>query len=410
MDMEALKKEIKRRTRPSPERLLELSRLAPQLSRLIPKYISNIPLALYHELARSRDMPTRAAVAKDHQAPLEILEILARDPQWTVAKAVLGAKVNRKVTLSRTIFETIAGHKRFSVRQTAAESRFCPPDLLEFLARDPAPEVRRAVAENPKASAELLHSLAGDSDNLVVWHVAVHVNASDETLDLLAEHPHPYTRQKSIYPHLSFGHSRTIPVERLIKLSNDPERETLEDIIKHRQAPTWLVEDILGKHPELFEIDPELYIRDGTVYGSLSGDALASAVRHHPDLAETWLERIAQIRDGSSFPFLLAHPNFNLRVLQNLARTNLEFLAELQAKPPKANASAIEQKLFSDFCFKCAYALSRLTVLENLPEHLQNEILEALGTLPADHHMTHQLLKSPFPAVQEFAQGRAPER
>lgn len=407
MDIKALKKEAKD-YRTSPHRLLELARQDTALSRLI-ALRPNLPLQVMHELSKSRDMPTRANVAKNYTAPMEILEVLARDPQWTVAKAVLGAMVNRTVTPNRSTFEIIAAHKRHTVRQTAADNRFCPPDLLERLAQDPAPEVRRAVAENITATAELLHRLAADPDDRVVWNVAHHPNTTDETLDLLAEHPHPHTRHLSIYRYLSFSRKREIPVERLVKLANDPEREILEDIIGHRNAPTWLVEQVMNQHPELFAIGPELYIRDGMVYGSLSGNPLARAVENHPDLDYTLLERIASIAEGSIFRCLQAHPKFDLNLLERLARAYLEQLAQLLAAPPAPKASAAEQKLHSDLCFKCAYSFARLTLRENLPEHLQSEILEALGRVPVDHHVINQLLESPFPAVREFAQGRKPE-
>ena len=407
MDIKALKKEAQHHST-KPERLLELAGQDTELSRLIAKR-PNLPLDVMRELSKSRDMPTRANVAKNHSAPVEILEFLARDAQWTVAKAVLGAKVNRTVTLSRTIFEIIVGHKRFSVRQTAAESWLCPPDLLEHLAQDPAPEVRRAVADNPKATAELLHCLASDPDNRVVWNVADHVNTSDATLDLLAEHPHPYTRQLSIYPYLSFSRNRDIPVERLVKLAGDPERKTLENIIEHDKAPTWLVEQILNQHPELFQIEPELYIQGGTVYGSLSGSPLAGVVENHPDLDYTLLERIAAVVDGSISHRLLRHPKFDLNLLERLTRAHLEYLTQLLAAPPEPSASSAEQKLFGDLRFHCTYRLAEFTTLENLPGHLQSQIPEALYPLPLRDHIINQLLQSPFVAVREFAQGRTPE-
>ena len=85
----AVLREIKSYTTTA-ERLLEIARASPEHARLIPRHRRGIPLAVYRELGASADMPTRAAVAKDPEAPLEILELLARDRQWTVAKAVFG--------------------------------------------------------------------------------------------------------------------------------------------------------------------------------------------------------------------------------------------------------------------------------------------------------------------------------
>ncbi len=221
MDLKALK-QVAQNHRTTKERLLELAKLDPSLSREIAKRLT-LPLDVSLELCKSDDMSTRAALAKNSQTPVQILEILAGDSQWTVAKAVLGAQVNRTVTLSRLIFETIARHKRHTVRQTAAEYLHCPPDLLEVLSEDAEPAVRASVADNLKVSAEVLHRLASDSDASVVRNVAVHFNTSNETLNLLAKHSNPDIREKSIFPFLSFSRNREIPVARLEMLKDDPD-------------------------------------------------------------------------------------------------------------------------------------------------------------------------------------------
>ena len=108
--------------------------------------------------------------------------------------------MRRTIAVPDSLYETIAGHKRFTVRQSAAEHPGCPTHVLELLARDPEPAVRRAVAEHPRAAADLLHRLAADADDRVVWNVARHSNTGDQTLDLLAEHPNVFTRRRVDLP------------------------------------------------------------------------------------------------------------------------------------------------------------------------------------------------------------------
>lgn len=335
MDIEALKKEIKRSTKPTPERLLELSRLDPQLSRLIPKYISNIPLTLYHELIKSRDMPTRAAVAKAPQAPLEILEILARDPQWTVAKAIFGEKVRRKITVPDSLFETVAGHKRHTVRQSVAEHYDCPVHVLNLLSRDPAPEVRQAVASNHNTSAQVLDRLSDDPELLVLWNVAKHPNTLDSTLDKLARHPHPFTRVQSIDAYLSSGKIRAIPTERLVSLAHDPDRQVLESVVSNIDTPTEVVEQIFVRTPELLETGPEIYISGNHVYGGGGGVTLTLVLKYRLDLSEDLLGRIADICDGGLHFHVLRHPRTNAEILDRVAQTHLNYLAKVASEPAK---------------------------------------------------------------------------
>jgi hypothetical protein len=335
MDIEALKKEIKRRTRPSNERLLELSRLDPQLSRLIPKHVSNIPLTLYHELIKSRDMPTRAAVAKDPQAPLEILEILARDSQWTVAKAIFGSKVRRKITFPDSLFEIVASHKRHTVRQSVAEHYDCPLHVLERLSRDPAPEVRQAVASNHNTSAEVLDRLSDDPELLVLWNVAKHPNTLDSTLDKLARHPHQFTRVKSIDAYLSDGKIRAIPAERLVSLAHDSDRQVLEYVVSNINTPTEVVEQIFARNPELLETGPEFFIKGNHVYGGGGGVTLTLMLSHRLDLSEDLLRRIADICDGGLHFHVIRHPKINARILDRVAQIHLAYLAQVALEPAK---------------------------------------------------------------------------
>jgi hypothetical protein len=348
-------------------------------------------LDVARELTKSRDMPTRAALAKNHMTPLEILEILARDSQWTVAKAVLGAKVNRKITLSRVIFETIARHKRHTVRQSAAEHFLCPPDLLDELSRDAAPEVRSSVADHPKATPELLHRLASDTELRVVWNVATHINTSNETLNLLAQHPNSHTREKSIYPYLGFSRTREIPVTRLEMLKNDPDPEVQKYVLWNKFTPTWLVEEIFTNHPIMFEVDCGFYLNGQTVYGSHGAMGLEHVLRDHPNLNSKWLERMAQIDNPSLVRGVFTHPNVTPEILDFIAQKYLLFLEQ------NANPTDLLQ---AELIKRAQFVITQLTEQPKLSLDAQQKIIAGVQKTILMPYSIEHLLASVHQAIQ----------
>jgi hypothetical protein len=397
MDITALKKEAKN-ARITPERMLELAAIETELARLIAKR-NDLTLVVYHQLAKSRDATTRASMAKNPKTPLEVLEILAKDRQWSVAKAVLGAKVNRTMTLSRVIFETIVANPRFSVRQSAAEHSACPPDLLERLASDKAVEVRSSVAENRQTPSHILASLSHDSDTRVLWQVVRHANTNDETLDQLAHHPEANIREESICPYLSWGLTRSIPLARLVHLSSDPERKVLEAVLHNSNSPTWLVEQVLAANPSLLEIEPQLYLRGSTIYGSLGYTALGRAVSEHPDLAFEWLERIATIINTSLGYLVVHHVKTTPALLDTMARAYLADVALSQHNM----VTGPEKALLEDHIFHNTLFLASLTQLEQLPEPTQAAIVAGLSAIPLRQHVVDRLKQSPFEVVLAFS-------
>jgi hypothetical protein len=93
------------------------------------------PLAIWLEII-SNYPASRRSVAWNKTIPTEVMEILARDPDWRL-------------------------------RHDVAAKRKAPPPLLEQLSVDPEPMVREAVASNPKAPETLLRRLLQDPEPLV---------------------------------------------------------------------------------------------------------------------------------------------------------------------------------------------------------------------------------------------------
>lgn len=94
-------------------------------------------------IARYRDM--REWVAYNKTVPLEILAVLARDPDPRVRQVVA---MKRK--LSRELFEQLASDPDASVRSTIAGNPKAPNEVLEGLLADP----EAFVAETARANRE----------------------------------------------------------------------------------------------------------------------------------------------------------------------------------------------------------------------------------------------------------------
>jgi hypothetical protein len=380
-----------------PVRLLELAK-DPQFSRLIAKR-SNTPLDVRRALAKSTDMPTRAAVAKNHTTPLELLEQLSIDPQWTVAKAIFGAKVRRTVAPSRLMFERIAQHKRHTVRQTLAEFTHCPPDLLLDLAQDPSVEVRAAVAENFNATPEMLTLLARDSERAVLLGVVRHPNTPDDVLDTFVLHPDALIRQYCIEEHLGYSRTRTIPLHRLEALAKDSDRNVLEYVVRNQYTPTWLAERILEQRPELFAVDCGFYVRDGSVYGSLDAWHLEHLLRRHPDLNPKWLEPMAQPFNPRLATVISQHAQVSSQILERLTDTYSQYLEQHPTPDPESSPEA--QMLEAELIKRSKFLLCDLTLCACLSQNAQEKVLRQVQKTTLIPYSIQKLELSPHDLVRQ---------
>lgn len=107
-------------------------------------------------LSRNPSFEVRAAVAENPRThPLTLLR-LAEDPD----EYVLSRLVRRPLPTRAS--GTLGRHERPYVRRWVAELQYCPPGLLDELARDPAPCVRAAVARKDGVSDTVLAALVYD--------------------------------------------------------------------------------------------------------------------------------------------------------------------------------------------------------------------------------------------------------
>lgn len=75
------------------------------------------------------------------------------------------------------------------MRQWVAHNKTVPIDILAVLARDPDNHVRLMVAMKRKLTQEILETLAVDNDESVRLRVAMHRRTSREVLERLANDP-----------------------------------------------------------------------------------------------------------------------------------------------------------------------------------------------------------------------------
>lgn len=97
------------------------------------------PVAVWTDvIAQFPDM--REWVAHNRTVPLEVLEVLARDPQRRVRAAVADRR-----KLSAELFDLLSRDEDQVVRQRVACNKKAPLGIIERLVADPVPLVREAA-------------------------------------------------------------------------------------------------------------------------------------------------------------------------------------------------------------------------------------------------------------------------
>lgn len=147
--------------------LLENPNLISELNIVILKNmlkLKPIPEFILEGAARHKD---RIKLANDHNTPLIILEILAKDSDTQVRSNVA---VNKNTSLD--LLEILAKDPDVQVRSNVASHRNTSESILECLASDLDVRVRCRVASHPKTPTRVIKILAQDSDAKVRRGVA----------------------------------------------------------------------------------------------------------------------------------------------------------------------------------------------------------------------------------------------
>lgn len=151
-------------------------------------------------LAADEDSGVRFYVAVNRHSPIEVLQMLAADPEAQVRSGVaMSMAFEFYVAVpEKQVLETIAlGLARDSqvlVRIKLAENRRLTSAVFETLAQDVDHLVRLRVAQNPHAAQSALVLLAQDSVEAVQVAALAHRNTPPALLESLMDHLSPRVR------------------------------------------------------------------------------------------------------------------------------------------------------------------------------------------------------------------------
>jgi leucine rich repeat (LRR) protein len=164
------------------------------------------------ELARSRSVAVRAAVADNPATPIDALGRLAEDTNNTVLRALAASELPEQrlaaAHSSKEIARVVAAqHEDLADDASALLLDDASPDVrrqlsyytrtpwvFERLVADPHPEVRRETMRNPLATPTLALLMSADADVRVRKYVPFCNVASRDLVDSLADDPRAEVR------------------------------------------------------------------------------------------------------------------------------------------------------------------------------------------------------------------------
>jgi hypothetical protein len=250
VDLASLKQEA-RSKHTTASRLLELSRMDLQLSRVIAK-AKHTPPSVLEALARSGDATTVRAVASNPNASPPTLEFLSKHGQWSVLKALAD-----NPSVSEAIMQQLAVHPRDTVRQALSNRAQLSSSVALTLVRDPDEIVRCQV---------------------VNWSWKYNWN-TDAMFEITSLDDGVLVRTKTA--------ERCGVTTILERLLSDSEWRVRRTALANPRLP---LPTLLAHLPEAF---PKLQTEESW--------SITSSIAHRADLTEAWLERFA------------SHPNATVR-------------------------------------------------------------------------------------------------
>jgi nucleoid DNA-binding protein len=223
-------------------------------------------------LAHDTSSDVRSWLAKCTRMP-PILSILARDAEINVRMLVLKPFKYRNEDCPAEILGVMADDESKRIRIAVAKHHNCPesllfrlatdPDkevregvasrydslstkLMEDLARDAEPEVRRTIVRREDCPVELLRVLAIDSNSDVRCSVAANEVCPTDLLRSFAIEPDPWIR-------VSVGRNTVCPSDLLAMLATDESDDVREAVANNKNCPDALLERLRhDKAPSVF--------------------------------------------------------------------------------------------------------------------------------------------------------------
>ena len=140
------------------------------------------------------EIASREAMARNEHTQPDALTRLAGDADAGVRERVAGNP--NLIMCSQEIFKRLVTDEVAAVRQAVARNHNAPPEVLARLSGDEDPRVRWGVAVNAHAPPGVLARLAGDPDKDVRRIVAGNARTPREVLARLASDTDWYVREK----------------------------------------------------------------------------------------------------------------------------------------------------------------------------------------------------------------------
>ncbi|MCC7261537.1 MAG: hypothetical protein IT369_03340 [Candidatus Latescibacteria bacterium] len=184
------------------------------------------------ELASDEDSEVRFFVAVNRNTPIEVVQVLATDPEAQVRSGVaialnyepLGPRSEEGIIEGLAL--SLTSDPQVLVRLKLAENRELPGAAYEALAGDPDLLVRLRIAQNPQSSSTALAHLAQDSVEAVLVSALGHRNMPVEWLEKSVDQPLPPVR-------LAIAQNINTPVGVLERLAADPAPEVRRAVARH---------------------------------------------------------------------------------------------------------------------------------------------------------------------------------
>ena len=317
----------------------------------------NAPVQLLEALAKDEDFYLRCHVAANPSTPLHVLEVLAKDKDIDVRCEVAGnpntaVHVLEALAKNKSTFETLATNpntpahllealaksKAYYVRREVAANPSTPDHLLVAMAKDKSNDVRSEVAANPKTPVQVLEALAKDAVEDVRRAVAANPNTSVHTLealakdefsvDMVAANPNAPAQMLEIlandggWTRSKIAVNPNTPVQMLEALAKDSDRAVRSAVVYNPNTPVQILETLAKDKKLLVALATQAH-RSDKLFQQLrtsSSKEVQSALRSAQGLAPDALDSLLEdAQEESEWADLLCNPSLSAKTAETIA-------------------------------------------------------------------------------------------
>ena len=317
----------------------------------------------------------KLAVAANESASAKTLSDLfgGRDPEAAASRALSAALAGNRATPTpvrarlfrvEALRPVILANPPFepaSKRIAHARSRYNDGGLiLELLAHDPEPEVRRAVGVSPTSTEKVLRIVAADDDPIVADVATARLSHDSEELRRLALSKDPFVLEAlsrnaqtptDLRPNLAraitatagedllekFGQDRSTPTDVLKTLATHPSKSVRQAVVSSPSTPVDVISILVS------DVEPAIRSRAASVSGlsteflvCLASDAdpgVRTALAANRSTPVALLLRLAADEAPNVVEAAAMNPNATSAVLERVVTTQIERWKDRTPKP-----------------------------------------------------------------------------